>query len=886
MSTIQGNPLSPNEPRSVVSFVLNNRPVSVVVEPGRSLLDVLRDDFGIISPKNGCAPEGACGCCTVLIDGQAKLSCTMLATRVAGRAVTTAEGLSAEVRRQVAEAFVRAGAVQCGYCVPGSALRAVALLDQSPDPTRDQIVRALRPHLCRCTGYAKTVAAIQLLARVRRGEPLPAAEKSGRVGTPLDRYGGHALVLGDFRFVDDIRVDGMLFVALRFSDHPRALVKSIDAAPALALAGVQRVITAADVPGQRCVGLVEADWPILVAAGEETRCIGDVLAIVIADDVHPARAAAAKIAVAYEVREPITTPEEALKPDAPQIQPRGNVLSRSVIRRGDVEQALRASAHVVEGTYTTQRIEHMYLEPEACLATPEIAETGAVASLKVLSQGQGVFDDRRQIAAILGWDPARVHVELVATGGGFGGKEDLSIQGQTTLAAVLCGRPVKCTLTRPESFRLHPKRHPMQMHIKVGCDADGHLTAVWMRLVGDTGAYASVGAHVLERAAGHATGPYKVPHIDIESRAVFTNNPPSGAMRGFGVCQAAFALERSLDRLARLAGLDGWEFRWRNALDVGDRLGTGQKLDNPFGFKRTLLAVRDAYRNAKYAGIACGFKNVGVGNGVPDEGKAVLRVESPDRVSIRTGFTEMGQGYFTICVQTACQETGLPPAVFVPTTDTSVDVSCGQTTASRATVLGGMAVMQAARRLRAELDAGRTLADLVGREFRGHYACTDTTPLAANVPEPKTHLTYGFATQVVILDDRGRLQKVVAAHDVGRIMNPTLLAGQMEGAVHMGLGYALTEDFVVEGGHIQSSTVRSLNVLRAHHMPEVEVILVEEPDPETPYGARGVGEIGLVPTAPAVAAALEAYDGIHRTSLPMKDSPAAQAIFKPGAEVG
>ncbi len=401
------------------------------------------------------------------------------------------------------------------------------------------------------------------------------------------------------------------------------------------------------------------------------------------------------------------------------------------------------------------------------------------------------------------------------------------------------------------------------------------------RIVGDTGAYASVGAKVLERAAAHATGPYKVPNVEIDALAVYTNNPPCGAMRGFGVNQAAFAVERCLDRLAQKVGIDGWEMRWRNALDRGDVFCTGQKLDKPFGFKRTLLAVKDAYRSARYAGIACGIKNVGLGNGVPDEGKAVLTVESADRVTIRTGFTEMGQGYFTICIQTACQETGLPPEVFTVTTDTSADLDCGQTTASRGTVLGGLAVMQAARRLKAELDTGKDLGELRGREFRGEYACTYTTPLNANVPDPKTHLTYGFATQVVTLNDDGTLKKVVAAHDVGKVMNPTLLEGQIEGAIHMGLGYALTEEFVVEGGQIQSKDIKSLHVLRAHHMPEIETIFIEEPDPETPYGARGVGEIGLVPTAPAVAGALEAFDGIHRTRLPMKDSPAAQAILKP-----
>jgi aldehyde oxidoreductase len=872
------------EPAQTISFVLNNQPVSLAVSPDRTLLDLLRDDCGVLSPKSGCQPQGACGCCTVLIDGQPRISCKMKAAQAAGKHITTVEGLSADLRDQIAECFVRSGAVQCGFCTPGIVMQTTALLRRNADPSRAEIAKALRPHLCRCTGYKKIIDAISLLASLRRGAALPPAPAAGGVGTPLGRYRGRQLALGEYRFVDDLRVPGMLYAALRFSDHPRALVKAIDPAPALALPGVHRVLTAADIPGERYVGLIKRDWPVLVALGEETRCIGDALAVVVADDPHAARAAAQAILVDYEVRTPLTTPDDALRPDAPRVHAAGNLLARSVIRHGDVDAAFASAAHVVENTYVTQRIEHMFLEPEACLVVPELADDGRAARLKVYSPGQGVFDDRRQIASLLGWDPQRVYVELVANGGAFGGKEDMSVQGQTALAAALCGKPVKCTLTRAESFRLHPKRHPVQIDIRVGCDADGRLVGARVRLIGDKGAYASVGAKVLERAAGHAVGPYRVPNVDIESLAVYTNNPPCGAMRGFGVNQAAFAMERSIDRLARLVGLDGWEFRWRNALDIGDHFCTGQKLDKPFALKRTLLAVKDAYRAAKYAGIACGIKNAGLGNGMPDEGKAVLRVEAPDRVSLHTAFTEMGQGHFTICIQTACQETGLPAEIFTAATDTSVEVNCGQTTASRATVLGGLAVMQAARRLRAELDAGRTLADLVGREYFGHYACTYTTPLGAAVPEPKTHLTYSFATQVVTLDDHGRLQKVIAAHDVGRVMNPTLAEGQIEGAVHMGLGYALTEEFVVEGGHLKNETVQSLHVLRAHQMPEVEVILVEEPDPETPYGARGLGEIGLVPTAPAVAGALEAFDGIHRTRLPMKDSPAAQAILRPSVD--
>ncbi len=878
MSSIVDSAATAHVPASG-SFTLNGTPVALDADPDGTLLDVLRDRCGIISPKNGCSPQAQCGCCTVLVDGKPRLSCGQKVAKVRDRDVTTAEGLDGELRAQVAECFVRAGGVQCGFCIPGIVMRAVAFLDSNPAPSRSQIAGALKAHLCRCTGYTKILDAIELLARVRRGEPLPPADADGRIGSRLDRYQAAQFVLGDFKYVDDITVAGCTFAALRFSDHPRALVRSMNRRAAEDFPGVVRVLTAADVPGDRHVGLITRDWPILVACGEHTRYVGDVLAIVVADTQHAAREAAALIEVDYEVCTPVVTPQDALKPDAPRLHPKGNLLSQSAVIRGDVDAALAASAHVVEGVYETQFIEHMFLEPESCIAIPTSADGNGTPGLKVLTQGQGVFDDQRQIAGVLGWEPGRVQVELVSNGGAFGGKEDLSIQAQVALAAAVLDRPVKCTLTRTESFRVHPKRHPIRMEVKLGCDADGRLTALRSRLIGDKGAYASVGAKVLERAAGHATGPYRVPNVDIEAKAVYTNNPPCGAMRGFGANQSAFAVESCLNRLAALVGIDAWEIRWRNVLDRGDAFCTGQKLTKPFGLKKTLLAVRDQFRAARYAGIACGIKNVGIGNGMPDVGKAVLKVEAPDRVAILTGFTEMGQGYFTICIQTACQETGLPPEVFAPRTDTSAEVDCGQTTASRATVLGALAIIDAAGKLRAELDRGQTLEQLVGREYRGDYACTYTTKLGADVADPKTHLTYGFATQVVILDDDGRLKKVIAAHDVGKVMNPTLLEGQMEGSIHMGLGYALTEDFQVEGGRIASRDVLSLGVLRAHHMPEIELHFIEEEDPECPYGARGVGEIGLVPTAPAVAGALETFDGIHRTRLPMKDAPAARAIL-------
>ncbi|HEY3393204.1 MAG TPA: molybdopterin cofactor-binding domain-containing protein, partial [Lacipirellulaceae bacterium] len=764
-----------------------------------------------------------------------------------------------------------------------------------------------------------------LRSKIRRGEDsqLAVSEKlpyvddcSGKVGTSLPRYTGHDAALGDRKFIDDMTVPGMLYGAVRLAVHPRAKVLAIDPSRALALEGVHRVVTAADVPGDRYVGLIERDWPVFVAIGEETRCTGDIIAGIVADSQRLARKAAKLIDIEYEVLEPVTDPNEALQPGAPLVHPeRGtNLLSKSVLKRGNVEEAFRRSAHVIEDTYYTQRIEHLFLEPEACIAVPKVSgdrcqvsdlrpdtrhptpDTSlprssahvCVDSILVYTQGQGVFDDQRQIASVLGVKRERVHVELVSNGGAFGGKEDMSIQAQTALMAWLIGRPVKLTLTRLESFHIHPKRHPIELNYKIGCDAEGRITAVKARIVGDKGAYASVGAKVLERAGGHCTGPYRVPAIDMESLAVYTNNPPCGAMRGFGANQAAFAIEGLLDRLAERVGIDGYDIRERNILEPGEAFATGQLLSKPFGLRKTLEAVKDAYKNARYAGIACGIKNVGIGNGMPDIGRAALTVEDERTVHIRTGFTEMGQGLFTICIQFAVEATGLPPKVFTKVSaDTTLMLDCGQTTASRATVLAGNSIAEAGKALRAELGRGKTLADLVGQTFHGEWICNYTSKLGKDLDKPggpKTHLTYGFATQVAILDDHGRLVKMIAAHDVGRVINPTQLAGQMFGSLHMGIGYALTEDFEADGGMIRAKKMNDCGVLRAHQMPEMELIFIEEPDPECPFGARGVGEIGLVPTAPAIAGALYRFDGVARARLPMRDSPAAVAILKPNAQ--
>jgi selenium-dependent xanthine dehydrogenase len=865
---------------TTIEFSLNGRSTSVEAREGATLLEVLREACGVMSVKDGCAPEGSCGACTVMVEGKAVVSCAQPAVRFRGRDVTTQEGLSPEQRERWAHAFVAAGASQCGFCSPGIVMKAESLLAKNPDPSRDEISRALAGNLCRCTGYVKIVDAVRLAAAGSRGEPLPELDRSGRVGTRTPRYQGAELAMGDKPYINDMNVPGMLHGAVRFSDHPRARVVRIDTSKAAAHHGVVAVVTAGDVPGRRFQGDIYPDWPQFIAEGEVTRYVGDVLAAVAAESRYAAREAAELVEIEYEVLEPVTDPFEAMKPDAPEVHPGGeialdrNVLSLSPVKRGDVDAALSTATHVLTETFRTQFIEHAFLEPESSLAVPE------AGGFHVFSQGQGVWHDRHQIASFMALPEESIRVTQVSNGGAFGAKEDLNVQCHATLLASRTGRPVRITMSRQESLRFHAKRHPLTMEYTVGCDEEGHLLAVRARIVGDTGAYASVGDKVLERAAGHSCSVYRVPNVDVEARAVYTNNPPCGAMRGFGSNQANFAMEGMMDRLAELVGIDGWEMRWRNAVQAGDRFGTGQILGPGVGVKKTLQAVKPAWEAAKAAGKAVGIgsaaKNTGVGNGLPEAGKAVLRAEADGGVTLFHSWTEMGQGVHTVLQQVACQELGLPTERVRVHVDTSHEIDGGQTTASRGTVLGGVGVIEAAKKLKAALNGGR-IADLAGQEFYGEARMPQTYRPGQGPDGGPTHFAYGWATQVVILDEEGRMEKVIAAHDVGKVMNPTLLEGQIEGAVHMGLGHALSEEFVVQGGFVKTDTLKSLNIIPPLGMPPVECIFVEEPQPEGPYGAKGVGEIALVPTASAVAGALWAFDGLRRTRLPMKDAPAARA---------
>ena len=827
------------------------------------LMAALRDELGVISPKDGCAPSGQCGCCTVLVDGRARVACQTSMERAEGTQVLTLEGFNAAERDLYATTFAAHGALQCGFCTPGILVRTKALIDRKGTKlTREEASRHLGAHLCRCTGYTKILDAVESLAA---GE-VPVVEPRGGIGTSGLRYEACALSLGDRPFIDDMAPPGLLHATVRLADYARADVVAIDTTAAEAVEGVERVLTAADVTGELRVGLIHQDWPVFIPEGGRTSYLGDVLALVVAVDRETARRAAGLVEVEYAPLKPFNDPVVAARSDEDAVWGLdGNVLSVSAYARGDVEEALARSAHVVDQVFQTQRIEHAFLEPESTLAVP--TDDG----LHVYSGGQGVWDDRDQIARVLGIDPERITVELVSNGGAFGGKEDLSNQAQTALAAWLTGRPVRCTLSREESLLLHSKRHPIRMAYRAGCDADGRLTALWARMLGDSGPYASVGMKVLERAAGHACGPYEVPAIDVESRAVRTNNPIGGAFRGFGANQAQFAMEGVMDRLAEQVGITGWEIRSRNVVEPGSVWGAGQIMDEGCrGARACLDAIRPAYDGAvadgRPAGLGLGLKNSGLGNGAVELARAIVRFREDGQVEVRHCWTEMGQGVHTVALQVAVEELGIDPARIEVVVDTTRELGAGQTTGSRGTLMGAGSVAEACRA--AAADGCR-----IGVDYPGEYRVDWTNSLSEGLEHPVIHSTFGYAAQLVVLDpETGAPDRVVAAHDVGRAVNPVLCEGQIEGSVHMGLGYALTEGFPTDAdARPRNTTLKSLGIIRPKDMPSVEVILVEEPQPDAPYGIKGVGEIGLVPTAGAVAAALHAYDGRWRADLPMAD---------------
>ncbi len=850
----------------MVTFELNGKLVQTDVD--KSLLSFLRKDLGLKSVKDGCS-EGACGTCSVLVDGVSRRACTQSVSKLDGKRVVTVEGLSDYEKQVYAYCFAQAGAVQCGFCIPGMVISAKGLLDKNSAPTVSEVAQALAGNICRCTGYKKIFDAILLAAAFfREHKEVPKHHATGRIGEDVCRIDAYAKTLGTGEYVDDMELPDTVYASAVRSAYPRAIVEDIDVSGAQAHKGVIAVLTAADIPGHNKHGHLIKDWDVLIAKGDTTRYVGDAIVLVVAETEEALQAAKALVEITYSPLKPLISPRMALEEGAPQLHPSGNVLRHDRVKRGgDVDEAFANSKYVVSHVYHTPFTEHAFMEPE-CAVCRNDGEDG----LTLYTASQNIFDEQREIMHMLSLPADKVHIISKLVGGGFGGKEDMSVQHHAALASFVTGRTVKVKLSRQESIIVHPKRHAMEIEMTTACDENGMLTGMRARILSDTGAYASLGGPVVQRACTHAAGPYQYPCVDIEGKAVYTNNPPAGAYRGFGVTQSIFATECNLTELAALAGISPWEIRYRNAIVPGGTLPNGQIADETTAYKACLEAIKEDYERHAITGIAGSIKNTGLGVGVPDTGRCIVSVEN-GKVHVRTGAARIGQGLDTVVLQMACHTLNMTPDhMVIEVPDTKRTPNSGTTTASRQTMFTGQAVRKACEDLKQALDAGNTLADLEGREFYGEFTCV-TDPITTDKEHPFSHAAYTYGVQAVVLSEDGKVDKVYAVYDAGQVINQKSAEGQVEGGIVMGLGYALTEDYPLVDCVPQAKYAR-LGLFRANAVPEIDVTFVCAPvKGDAAYGAKGIGEIASIPTAPAVAGAYFKLDGVHRTRLPLEGTP-------------
>ncbi|HJW91457.1 MAG TPA: molybdopterin cofactor-binding domain-containing protein [Anaerolineales bacterium] len=929
-----------------MELTVNGKKINLEPRPGEMLSDLLRERLGLTGTKIGCN-EAECGACTVLVNGEPVLSCNYPAQRATGKTVMTIEGLAQSSSQlpdgspgenlhgngkdgtpvdlhPLQEAFALHGAVQCGFCIPGQIMTAYALMEHHPNPSESEIRKTLKDTLCRCGGYPSIIRAIQAAAQsMQTKQPLEVPRLTSSapletIGTAQVRPDAIDKVTGKALFSDDISFPEMLSARVKRAGVPHAIVKRIEVEKARQMPGVLAVLTAEDIPGEHNHGIVIHDWPSLVGVGERVRTVGDALALVAAETREQATQALELIEVEFEALPVVSDPVQARHPDAPQLHPDGNLLKHIKVRKGDLEQGFSEADLILEHTFRTAITEHAFIEPEC-----SIARVNPEGRMEVYVGSQIPYADRSQIASALDWPVERVRVIGMMIGGGFGGKEDIAGQIHAALLARATGRPVKLLFDRHESLLVHPKRHATQIRVKIGARRDGKLLAVETELYGDTGAYASLGEKVMTRATTHSAGPYEVPHVRADCYAMYTNNPPAGAFRGFGVTQSCFAVESMMDMLAEHLGLDAFEIRRLNALRVGSRTNTGQLLresvgllecielmeaelrlkagDQPFSARQ----IPEAPHRVRAWGIAAGYKNTGLGGGAPDKAAAEVELCPDGLLEVRTSSAEIGQGLVTVLQMIVAEEFDLPPAsVRVLLSDTDLTPDGGPTTASRQTFVSGNAARGAAQVLRQAIVA--TLAEKFdhppdqirfveglaqanghklplqdvlaamqaeGRQPRAlyEYWAPTTQPLGE---EGDMHFAFSFGAQaaeveVNTLTGEVSVLQIISANDVGRAINPLGLQGQVEGGVVMGVGNALTEHFIVEEGRIVTDRLARYRMPNILHTPEIISIVVEHQAEEGPFGAKGVGELSSIPTSPAITNAIYNAVGVRVDRLPV-----------------
>jgi xanthine dehydrogenase molybdenum-binding subunit len=933
-----------------MDLIINGQPITIDPLPGEMLVDLLRERIDLTGTKVGCN-EAECGSCTVVVDGQAVLACVFPAARAAGKEVITIEGLASltdhqdspkedrgdgrQILHPLQEAFLTKGAVQCGFCIPGQIMTAYALLTHEPQPDEAMIRHALKDTLCRCGGYPSILGAVQSAAgNMYKGTPIEnpgfhSAVPLEVIGNSYMRPDAQEKVTGQTKFTDDLKFPGMLHARVKRAGVPHAIVKKLNVEKARQHPGVYAVLTAEDIPGQRDHGLVIFDWPVMVGVGERVRTIGDAVAIVAAENRHIATEALDLIETEFDHLPVVADPVQANLPETVQLHPSGNLLKHIKVRKGDIDQGFAEADVIMDHVFHTGIYEHAFIEPECSIArlTPE-------GRMEVYVGSQIPYADRNQIARVLDWPEEKVRVIGVMIGGGFGGKEDIAGQIHAALLAQTTGRPVKLLFDRHESLLVHPKRHATQIRIKMGAKKDGQLTAVETELYGDTGAYASLGEKVMTRATTHSAGPYVVPHAKADCYAMYTNNPPAGAFRGFGVTQSCFAVESMIDILAERLDIDAVHIRQINALDLGSTTNTGQVLTESVGLQECIQRVRTEMQSRSNGdpfkpqsvdgaphlqrawGFAVGYKNTGLGGGAPDKASAEVELCSDGLYEVRTSSAEIGQGLVTVLQLIVAQEfTTSPSQVRVLLSDTDLTPDGGPTTASRQTYVTGNAARLASQVLRqaiathlaekydqppqdvrfeeglVRLNGQQLPMDAVhsqmvdeGRSPRAlyEYWAPTTDPLG----EPgNMHFAFSFAAQaaeVEVNTNTGEVQvlNVIAANDVGKALNPLGLQGQVEGGVVMGLGNALTEHFIVKDGQVVTDHLARYRMPSIVQTPQIHSIVVEHPAEDGPYGAKGVGELSSIPTTPAITNAIYNAVGVRVDRLPVDQEDIVRQLGK------
>ena len=898
----------------IVSFILNGEETKAMVGPETTLLRFLRDEMGLTGTKEGCSTNH-CGACMVLINGQSSKSCHFKMINMAGKSVETIEGLSKNRENYpIQAAFLAVGAVQCGFCTPGMIIATKALLNIHPDPSKDQILEGLKDNICRCTGYVKIIEAVQLASHwIKQPEDIKVGEMG--FGHSVPDLEGEAKVKGSLSFIDDMCFAGMLYGKVLWSEHPHAEIISIDTEEASAVPGVAAVFTACDVPAHNGVGSIKPDRPVLCS--DRVRYTGDAIVVVFAESTAAAERAVNKIKVSYRLLSGVFTPEEALLPESPKLYEKGNICSHLVHQEGDVAEAFRQSALVVEGHFETPSVEHGYLEPEASIGT--VDDDGKIT---VYASTQSPFDIRKQLSAVLGLPEEKIRIITTPVGGAFGGKVDNTVEALVALGAYHLKRPVKIVLSRAESLKVSTKRHPFQIDYRMGFDSGGKITAVDAKLISDAGPYTALSPIVIDQASAFACGPYRILNFRVEGWAVYTNNANSSAFRGFGNNQPAVARECLLDEAARRLGLDPFEIRMINALQVGDRTVGGEILRASVAIRVTIGAARNALEKELATmkseqgwrigvGVASGYKNVGSGR--QDNAGAIFSLQLGGRIQLRASAVDMGQGIRTALLQVASKALGIQENLFeVITGDTDLTIRHGPASAQRQVLVSGKAVKLAAdefkklliQEVAACLDlstdglvltegniinaTGRlvmTLEDLAtrvtsaGKTVETSYYYTAPQSYADknvdNTPgEYRRHPAYNYATQAVVVgvdETSGRVKvlKIIAVHDCGRVINPQKVEGQIEGGCLMGLGYALSESYVLEQGIPVTRTYGQLGIATIKETPEIKCILIEDADPTGPFGAKGIGELAVVPVTPALLNAIYDATGVRVQKLPL-----------------